>query len=149
MLTVHLLGLPVDLQRRAQQHNEGLVRELTLIAQQLRQKGAHRALPVRLVALVEHLSSQYAGMSQEQEQQLEDAYESGAKTVDLTYTLPFSAADGARALGEMLAEADEYCREGKHLLTLATPPDLQAYRRWFLSEFTEQAAGRAPVPWAQ
>ena len=121
----------------------------TLIAEQLRRQGAHGELPVRLVALVEHLTSQYAGSSQEQEQQLEDAYESGSETVDLTYELPFSAAEGARALGEMLDEADEYCREGKHLLTLATPPDLLAYRRWFLSEFIEQAVGRAPTPWTQ
>ena len=149
LLTVHVLGLPVDVQRRAQQQNEGLTRELTLIAEQLRRQGAVGDLPVRLVELVEQLGHQYGGMSEAQEQQLEDAGLSGAETIDLTYRLPPSVADAARALGHMLDEADEYCREGKHLLTLATPPDLLAYRRWFLSQFTEQAAGHPPVPWSE
>lgn len=149
MLTVRLIGVPVDLQQRAQQHSEGLMRELTLIAEQLHQHEAVGELPVRLVMLVDRLSQQYAGLSEEQEQQLEEAFASGAETVDLTYRLPPSAAPAARDLGQMLDEADEYCREGRHLLTLATPPDLLAYRRWFLSQFTEQAAGRPPVPWAE
>ena len=47
----------------------------------------------------------------------------------------------------MLDEADRYCRQGRHLLTLATPDDLLAYRRWYLREIAEQLAGAAPVPW--
>ncbi len=148
ILTVHVLGLPVQLQRRAQQHNEELTRELTLIAERMRQHGTPAALPARLVALVEQLSHQYGGMSDEQEEQLEEARASGADTVDLTYQLPPSAAGAARALGQMLDEADDYCREGKHLLTLASPPDLVSYRHWFLSQFTEQAVGRPPVRWS-
>jgi hypothetical protein len=47
----------------------------------------------------------------------------------------------------MLDEADEFCRQGKHLLTLATPPDLRRYRQWFLGEFVAQIGGRPPTPW--
>jgi hypothetical protein len=47
----------------------------------------------------------------------------------------------------MLDDADEYCREGRHLLTLATPPDLLAYRRWYLQQFVDQARGRPATPW--
>jgi len=149
VLTVHVLALPVGLQRRAQQHNEGLTRELVLIAEQMRQQGHEGTLPLRLVALVEQLDHQYGGLTDAQEQQLEAAYKSGAQTVDLTYRVPGSAAAAAGALGQILDEADDFCREGRHLLTMATPPELVAYRGWFLSQFVDQAAGHQPVPWSE
>jgi hypothetical protein len=52
------------------------------------------------------------------------------------------------ALGAILDEVDELCRQGQYLLTLATPPDLVAYRHWLLEEFTRQIAGQEPVAWA-
>ena len=54
----------------------------------------------------------------------------------------------AGALGGILDEADEYCRQGRLLLTLATPAPLVAYRQWFLDQFVDQAAGAPPVAWA-
>ena len=47
----------------------------------------------------------------------------------------------------MLDEADEYCRRGDHLLTLATPPEELRFRRWFISEFVDQVNGAPPTPW--
>jgi hypothetical protein len=148
LLTVRVVGLPVALMARAQQQSDELVRELTLIAEGLRQKGGTSELPSRLVTLVGRLSSQYAPFTSEQEQQIARAVASGASTVDLTYRVPQGAAVAARQLGEMLDEADDYCREGRYLLTLATPPDLVAYRQWFLDQFVEQAAGARPRPWS-
>ena len=46
----------------------------------------------------------------------------------------------------MLDEADEFCRHSD-LLTLATPADLVAFRRWFLGEIIRQLDGGAPRPW--
>ena len=68
--------------------------------------------------------------------------------MDLTYCLPATIAGDVQTLGNILDEADEYCRTGRHLLTLATPPDLVLYRRWFLHQFTSQAAGKPPRTWA-
>ena len=87
------------------------------------------------------LSDRYAIFTAQQEAQLATAIEAGEPTIDLTYTLPVSAAAAAGALGEILDEADEYCRQGQLLLTLAAPPELVAYRRWFLDQFVDQAAG--------
>ena len=47
----------------------------------------------------------------------------------------------------LLDEADDYCRAGETLLTLATPAPALAFRRWFLGEFVRQAAGEPPRPW--
>ncbi len=145
VLVVQVLGVPVLLRRRAQQHHEELTRELTLIAERMRQRGDVGALPVRFVALVQQLSRVYGGARDKTEEEFERADESGAETVDLTYRLPASAADFARDLGRAQDEADEYCREGKYLLTLAAPPDVIAYRYWFYSQFTDQAEGRRPT----
>jgi hypothetical protein len=46
----------------------------------------------------------------------------------------------------MLNRADDYCRQGA-LLTLATPDDLVAFRRWYLGEFRAQINGARPTPW--
>ncbi len=64
--------------------------------------------------------------------------------------MPPQIADAVRHLGAVFDEADAYCREGEHLLTLATPPDALAYRHWVLEEFIAQIEdGRAPVPWSR
>ena len=148
LITVHVLGLPTGLQVQAQQQNDELTRELMLVAEQMRQRGNAADLPVRFVEMVSTLSGRYAIFTAEQEAQLTAAIAAGQPTIDLTYTLPASAAAAAGALGEILDEADEYCRQGQLLLTLATPPELVAYRRWFLDQFVDQAGGAAPVSWS-
>jgi hypothetical protein len=62
------------------------------------------------------------------------------------YRVPLAAGEACVELNAMLDEADEFCREGD-LLTLATPADQVAFRRWFLGEFVEQLGGGAPTPW--
>jgi hypothetical protein len=146
--TFRVIGLPIATQARAQEQADELTRELTLIGEQLRQEGNTRELPSRLVDLIEQLSSRYAPFTGEQEQQLADAIARGEDTIDLVYQVPESVAGAAQALSDILDEADAYCRAGQHLLTLATPDDLVVYRRWYLSQFTDQAAGGSPVTWA-
>jgi hypothetical protein len=148
LITVQVIGLPTHLQAEAQQHNDELTRELMLVAEQLRQSGSSGELPVRFVELVASLSGRYAMFTAEQEAQLNAAIAAGRPTIDLTYTVPVSAAAAAGALNGILDEADDYCRAGQLLLTLATPARLVSYRRWFLDQFVDQAGGAAPVPWA-
>ena len=77
------------------------------------------------------------------------ANRAGVERIDLTYRIPPSAAGAAKDMADVLAEADDYCRAGKHLLTLATPPELVAYRTWFLDQFVDQIGGRSPVSWPE
>ena len=149
LITVEIVGLPVDVQLEAQQQNDELTRELVLVAEQLRQEGDSAALPVRFVELVGTLSTRYSMFTADQEKQLRTAIESGAERLDMTYRVPRSAAAAAAHLGDILDEVDEYCRRGKLLLTLATPQKLVTYRRWFLDLFVSQAAGGPPVSWME
>ena len=146
LVTVRLLRLPVPLQARAQEHADELIRELTLIGEQMRQRGDHAGLPARLVTLVDELTGKYSMFTSAQEQELAEAAATGVTEIDLTYAVPASVADAALALRDILDEADDYCRAGQHLLTLPTPADLVRYRRWFLDQFVGQTHGAAPVP---
>lgn len=141
---VRLVRLPLDVWQRTQEHVDGLLREFALMVSD---EEARAATPGRLLDLVSDLSAGYGGFSQSQRLEMEAALARGETVIDLTYHLPLGAAPAAQQLGDMLDEADEYCRRGDHLLTLATPPEGLRFRRWFISEFVDQLGGAAPTPW--
>jgi hypothetical protein len=157
LVTVVLRGLPVAVHARASEHGQELQREFTLLHLQLERqaaagdavRSAEGDVPRRLVELVEALQGRYAGYTTEQEDQLEAAIEQGVDSLDLTFRVPPDAAAASVDLGEMLDEADAYCREGRHLLTLATPPEALAYRQWYLQQFVDQIAGRPGQSWRE
>jgi hypothetical protein len=146
LVAVHLLGFPLPVYNRAAEHMDGLMREFTLLT---RRPGevANPAVPRRLRELIDALGQQYAGFTDAANARRDEAQAEGLEAVDLTYQVPPSIGPAAAALGAMLDEADEFCREGD-LLTLATPPEVLEFRRWYLSEFTNQVEGRPPVPWS-
>jgi hypothetical protein len=147
LVDVELRRVPVELQARAAEHAQELQREFALISDGLQHAEGPPALPKRLLDLVETLQREFGGFTAEQEDRFDEALRNGVPTIDLTFRVPPRAAEAAVVLGRMLDEADDYCREGRHLLTLATPPDLVAYRRWYLRQFVDQAAGHPPTPW--
>jgi hypothetical protein len=146
LVEVYLNGLPVPIWARAQEHFQDLMREFALIAAS--SGSSVHPVPARLLELVDALTVEYAGLNDAQEQQLADAAAAGESTIDLVFRVPPQAAEAAAALGSVLDEADEFCRQGEHLLTLATPEDCLAYRRWYIAQFVDQLAGKPPVAWA-
>ncbi|HET9731228.1 MAG TPA: hypothetical protein VFP54_01015 [Acidimicrobiales bacterium] len=145
LIEVHLIGLPVAAHSEAAQHSDEVMREFSHLAE-----GADPShVPARLLALNQTLQQRYAAYTQATEDELSDAVDRGLDSVDLTFSVPPDAAEGARALGDLLDEVDEYCEAGEYLLTLKTPPAALAYRRWFLGEFVRQAAGEPPTPWPE
>ena len=144
LVEVRLLRLPLRVWQRTQEHVDGLLREFALIAQN---DDAKLATPGRLLALVQHLSAGFGGFSESQRIEMEEALARGDTELDLTYLVPPAAAGAAQQLGDMLDEADEYCRRGDHLLTLATPGEELQFRHWFISEFVDQLGGAPPTPW--
>ena len=145
LVEVRLLRLPLAVWQRTQEHVDGLLREFALIAQD---DEAKAATPGRLLALVQQLSAGFGGFSETQRIEMEEALARGETEIDLTYRVPPAAAGAARQLGDMLDEADAYCRRGDHLLTLATPEEELRFRRWYISEFVDQLGGAPPTPWS-
>jgi hypothetical protein len=145
MEEVRLVGFPLGLWQRSQEHVDELLREFALIAQG--ERDHPESVPHRLMQLIADLTAMYGGLSTATERERDDAIARGDAEIDLVYRVPPALTVAVRQLGDMLDEADEYCRQGAHLLTLQTPPDQLRFRRWFLSEFARQLAGEAPVTW--
>jgi hypothetical protein len=142
---VALLALPVPLQVRASEHVDELLREFEHLA--ATDSDAHAKAPGQLLRLRDDLSKRFAAFSQVQQTRLQDAITGREDTLDLHYEIPADAADACVELSAALDEADRYCAEGDYLLTLQTPPDALAYRRWYLGQFVDQIAGDPPTSW--
>ncbi len=150
LVEIHVRRLPVRIWALAQEHTDELLREFTLIAEQVRDEPDGpdaRPVPVRLTRLVEEVTANYSGFTGEEEARLFRAAADGEGEIDLTYKVPAAVSAAARHLADLLDEADDYCRAGEHLLTLATPPELVRFRNWFLEEFIRQVDGAPPLPW--
>jgi hypothetical protein len=146
---VFLLDVPIDLRERVQQHSDELVREMTLIAMQIRE-GDGEALPVRLTELVAEVQQTFGAFSAKPDAQVDAAAARGDQVVPrVVYTVPRAVGPFARHLIDVLEETDEFCRDGSYLLSLASPPDIHAYRIWALLEFERQVSGQPPVPWPE
>jgi len=147
MARIEVLQLPVRLWQQSQEHSDELVREFMLIAAEQRQPDGGHDVPKQLLTLIEELTQRYAGFGDENETKLAAAADQGVAAIDLVYELPADIADGVRRLGEAFDQADEFCRRGEHLLTLATPPDQVRFRHWFLDEMVHQISGRPATAW--
>jgi anti-anti-sigma factor len=141
---VTLVGMPLAVIRRAGQHGEALRRELALVAH-ARTPGF---APMRLYELGIELAPVYQGLNDGPDQRLQEALATTAEAIDLEYVVPDRAPGDLQRLNDLLEELDQYCVD-RDLLTLVTPPEALAFRRWWLGEMIEQARdGREPRPWS-
>lgn len=143
--TVRILAFPVEVYLRSTEAFEGLRREFALIALGSPDPDA---VPGRLERLIVALTEKFEGVSAEPDRLRDEAIERGDDVVEeLVHQVPGAAAGACVALSDMLDEADEFCRRGDLLLSLAATPEAVAFRRWYLGEFTGQIAGLPPLPW--
>ena len=101
-----------------------------------------------MVSIVEDLTSRYGSIASEPETVRDEAQVRGEEYVDLVYLVPPGIGAATEHLAAVFDEADAFCREGEHLLSLASPADCVAFRRWFLDEFSRQTSGLPPTPWS-
>ena len=149
--SVRLLQLPVQVWAASQEHHDELMREFALLTAGQADGDAETAqVPRRLLALVQQLTTRFAGSGDAQRQQLFDAAAQGRDVIDeLEYALPAAAGPACVELARLFDEADDYCRTGRHLLTLATPDEIRLFRDWYLGQMRDQIDGAAPVPWPE
>ena len=142
--TVLLLEFPLPLFLRAQEHQADLMREFAYVAE------PHDSddVPDRLVLISAWLQERFGAFTAAPDAVRDAALARGDATVDLEFNVPHEAAAAAASLSKLLDEADNYCRRGD-LLTLATPPDLVAFRHWYLGEFPAQISGGSATPWSR
>jgi len=146
LVEVRLLQVPVAVWQRASAHQDAIQREFDIMMADL-PKGS---VPHQLTELIDKFDRRYGGVADPTWQDMYAAAERGDDEVTLVFKVPADTAEAARQLEEMLDRVDEYCREGKDLLTLATPPELVSFRRWFLREFIRQIEDRgSPMKWTE
>jgi hypothetical protein len=141
--TVRLEGLPLRMLAAAQEQVDGLLREFALVTG----GGSSDGVPHRLLELAASLRGQYAAYTDDSRRRIDAAAHRRDVAIDVSMQVPADAADAAQRLLTLLDEADAYCRSGD-LLTLATPPDLLAFRRWYLGEFVRQISGAPQQRWS-
>ena len=146
LVTVRLLGLPVADAALAREHFAELSREFALLA--AADESLEHHVPGRLLRLVDALRSRFADFTSGNDALLDEAIARGDTVIDLAYEVPAAAAPAALELAAILDEADRFCADGEHLLTLATPPPALVYRRWYLEQFAAQAGGDEAVSFA-
>ncbi len=141
---MRLVALPLDVMARAQEQHEGLLREFALIANP--HPNTDYDVPRRLLDVATALRERFAAFTAEPNALIERAMQRGDRSIDTQMQLPVEAREAALSLAALLEEADDYCRKGE-LLTLATPPELVTFRRWYLGQIVDQIEGAAPVAW--
>jgi anti-sigma regulatory factor (Ser/Thr protein kinase) len=144
---VRVLALPLDVYLEAEQHNDALIRELTLIVQSAESSG-RAAVSRRLLELANAVRAAFSQASDGLRAQVEDAARRGQRTVDITMSVPRRGWEGLMRLADWLDEIDGHCEEGE-LLTLASSPGVRYFRSWFARQVADQMRGLPPSPWEE
>ncbi|MFL6240791.1 MAG: SpoIIE family protein phosphatase [Actinomycetes bacterium] len=146
--TVSLGDVPTELLLAAKGHVDNLIREFSL-ATSGAQTGVSTPIPPHLGELIEVVMTKFAGPRQAIKRQALAAAARGEERTFLTMTLPATAANAGREYLYALDELEEYARAAR-LLTLESPPQHKAFRRWYVNALIDQlsalSVGREPPP---
>ncbi len=146
VFTVSLGDVPTDLLLSAKEHMDNLGREFAL-ASAGAASGETAAMPADMASMVETVLHRFAGPRHAIKVQALAAASRQEQRTTLTLSLPLSAVAAAEAYLRALDQADAYARSAK-ILTLETPPQHRAFRRWYvetiIQQLREAAAGGVP-----
>jgi hypothetical protein len=142
---ITLQRLPLRLLLAGQEHHDGLLRELRLLALSEEEPGDQPPDP-RLRGLVDALGRQYAAARARRDEEIEAAVARGETTIDQVFSVPPTAGTAMQGLAALLADADRLC-EDNVLMTPPRPPLLRRFADWYTGEVLGQSAGRPPRPW--
>jgi hypothetical protein len=146
VIEVRIVGMPLDVYRAAAEHFDELKREFALLRIE---DDIAESTPNRLLEVSDQLSTRYGRFTSSPNEERDKALRRGDNSVDLVYNVPVSVREACIELERLLDAADEFCRAGEHLLTLAATPEVVSFRRWFLTEFVRQIDGEDPTSWAE
>ena len=142
---ITLQRLPLRLLLAGQEHHDGLLRELRLLALSEEEPGDQPPDP-RLRGLVDALGRQYAAARARRDEEIEAAVARGETTIDQVFSVPPTAGTAMQGLAALLADADRLC-EDNVLMTPPRPPLLRRFADWYTGEVLGQSAGHPPRPW--
>jgi hypothetical protein len=141
LVTVKLLGMPVELFTHLRLHFNEIGRELRLLA-----ISDGDRYPLAVAFAETYLQVEYERRQVRGLEVLDRAIANGDDEVDLTYAAPPTAPTTMARLDDLLTEVYDRLT-GKVLLSVRPPALLLDLKRWYLGEFRRQAAGEAPTRW--
>ncbi|WP_046731279.1 SpoIIE family protein phosphatase [Streptomyces humi] len=138
MATVTLNDVPYSLYWAAQQHWEGLLRELFLAPAAA---GFAQVPPADLATAQDTSNMICACMTTAVRQETPDS-----STLSLLVAFPADTAPDVATLSRVLDQGDGAAQQAS-LLTLPALPQLRAFRHWLFEEITGQLSGGHPTAW--
>lgn len=127
---VRLEGVPAALFVESQDHQEDVLRELTLIDFGKRFDLGRSEPPRRVANLIGDIHHQYADVRASTRQQAVDALARGEHAVELVVPVRPGMAAALQEWLRLVEAADALCAEGA-LLTLPARPEVRELRRWY------------------
>ena len=141
---VRLLGIPVDVFRRAIAYQEELERECALVVMRPDQSASGAEVARSLLRVASALRRDERAV--EPENDLEAAEARGDPVIDIDLALPTNLASRITEFQGILDAAADLCGHGQ-MLTIEPTPEVSVFRRWFLAEIVGQLADSEPTPW--
>jgi anti-sigma regulatory factor (Ser/Thr protein kinase) len=141
LVTIKLLGMPVELFTHLRQHFNEIGREQRLLSIS---DGDRYPLALEFAEAylqVEYERRQVVGLDV-----LDRAMADGTMSVDLSYSAPPTAPATMERLSGLINQVYDQLTD-KVLLSARPPAELVALQDWYLGEFSRQAAGEAPLRW--
>ena len=145
---VELRNLPLLLHVAWQEHAEALLREYLLAGldeDSDRSIQVHADATDAIAVLEEHVPRSTVAM--EPEQLMRDAVEPNVSAALVEVPVPHPSLGHFETLDRAIESALGLAEAGL-VMSPATQPEVQAFRRWLCGQVREQAAGEAPLPWA-
>jgi anti-sigma regulatory factor (Ser/Thr protein kinase) len=137
-VAVQLLDMPLRLHAVWQEHAEALLREYLLHT--LDDDTETDAIQVHADA------TDAIAILEEQVPAVDVALDPPPSYEDLVIDVPLASVRSFETMNRTVEAAVGLARDGR-ILTPATRPDLQTFRRWVCNQVVGQAAGRPPVRW--
>lgn len=145
--TVQVLAIPLDVYLEAEQHDDAVMRELTLLLQSSSARG-DLEVPARLLEIAADVRAAFGPVITSVRVQVERALRRRRATVDLTLRAPVEGWEALRRLASQFDEVDRFCEAG-NLLTLGSSRRLRHFRKWFAQQVADQLRGMSPTPWSE
>lgn len=143
---VRLVGFPVVLGEQQSERSQELMRELRLLLIGRDRGDISLREPSALLDLTQDFVSAYSHALAGATAERQEAQIRGEASIDVEYPLHQGSRELLIRYAAAMEDMDDYCRSDT-VMTLPSPPEMVALRRWIVEEFIRQYDGLPPRPW--
>ena len=137
---VTITGVDPELMIATDDHLRMIVERFQAIMRERDEVGAGREIQEQVLNMMHGLETTYTYVIARlgAREAAEEAVVYRRETATIELELPAAAATAGDRFLDMLDQADEYCRSVPGLDDVVSPPEVAAFRKWFIGEITRQ-----------